>query len=203
MKSFLSLILVIGLLFGGWMNRDKLSGLLGKAGATGDEASSNPELIASTPHPAREAQAQATAIYPALAVPNSAFNKKFVALYKDAQSADPALLSRPDWPLQLAERAVVSLGGAPLPRSKPAASGTQARAGKQVVIYTTSHCPYCKQAKQYLTQKGIPFREVDIEMSLSGDAEYRRLGGNGVPLIMVGDKRLDGFDARELDRLLL
>jgi len=62
-------------------------------------------------------------------------NQKFVALYKESQATDPALLSRPDRPLTLAERAVVSLGGAPRPRNLTAASGMQARAGKQVVIY--------------------------------------------------------------------
>lgn len=210
MKGFLSLIIIIGGLTAGWLNRDKLSDLLAKHNApsaedssTEDSASPAAHRSAATPHPAREAQAQATALYPGLTIPNSALNQKFVALYKESQATNPALLSRPDWPLTLAEKAVVSLGGAPRPRNTTAAAGTQSRAGKKVVIYTTSHCPYCKQAKQYLTQKGIPYREVDVETSLSGKEDFRRLGGNGVPLIMVGDKKVDGFDPKELDRLLL
>jgi glutaredoxin len=219
MKNVLSLILVIGLLTAGWINRDKLSGLTAKSGPTVEEEAPSTQdspvapaqRSTATPHPAREAQAQATALYPGLALPNSALNKKFVALYKESQSTDPDLLSRPDWPLQLADRAVVSLGGAPMPRNSAAAPATPrnsaaapaiTRWGKQVVIYTTSHCPYCKQAKQYFTEKGVPFWEFDLETS-PGKEAYRKLGGKGTPLIMVGGTKVAGFEAEEMDRLLL
>jgi glutaredoxin-like YruB-family protein len=89
---------------------------------------------------------------------------------------------------------VISLSSPPV--------GVAVRAAKQVVVYTTSHCPYCVKAKQYLTQKGVPYREIDIERSSAGEAAYRQLGGNGVPLIMVGNTKVEGFDAKALDRLL-
>jgi glutaredoxin-like YruB-family protein len=207
MKPLVSLILATGLLVAGWMNRDKLGGLWAQAGPTLEQATSSLGLRGvPTPHPARTAQAQALAIYPGLARADSELNRKFVAFYKQAQVSDPALLAQSDWPLQLAERAVVSLGAAPLARSTPversAAASLPQRAAKQVVVYTTSHCPYCVKAKQYLTQKGVRYREVDIERSITGKDEYRRLGGNGVPLIMVGNKKVDGFDPDQLDRLL-
>jgi glutaredoxin len=202
-KSFLSLIIVVGLLAAGWVNQEKLSGLLTKLSAptedAAEESSATSQRVAATPHPAREAQAKATSLYPGIAVPNSAMNKKFVELYKDAQASNPALLSRPDWPLQLADRAIVSLGGKPLPRTATA----PARAAKQVVIFTTAECPYCKQAKQYFAHKGIPYREINIDMPGTGAQEYRKYGGTGsVPLIVVGDKTVHGFSAEELDRLL-
>jgi glutaredoxin len=209
MKSVLSLVLIVGLVIAGWINRERISGLWAKTDATADESSSDGDASragsqrnAATPHPAREAQAQAMRLYPGLGRANSALNLKFVALYKEAQSTNPGLLARADWPLELADRAATSLGGAPMPRSAVAA-GTQTQQVKQVVVYTTSHCPYCKQAKQYLVQKGVKFREVDVETSLEGQEAYRRLGANGVPIIMVGDKKVDGFNASELDRLLL
>jgi glutaredoxin len=221
MKGFLSVLIIVGGLTAGWLNRDKISNFFHKPDAAevadsdspaadapkpaaAAPVSAAPRGPAAAPNPAREAQAKATAIYPGLAVPNSALNQKFVALYKEAQASDPALLSRDDWPLTLAERSMVALGGSPLPRNTVAAAANpQARSMKQVVIYTTSHCPYCKQAKQYFAQKGIPYREVDVETSLTGKEAFRKLGGNGVPLIMVGDKKVDGFNAQELDRLLL
>jgi glutaredoxin-like YruB-family protein len=202
MKNLVSLILVIGLVVAGWMNRDKFGGLWTQASTTLAEASSNlglPNVARATPHPAREAQARATALYPGLARANSALNRKFIALYKEAQSTDPALLSDPEWPLRLAERAIVSLGGAP----RAAPSAAVVRASQPVVVYTTSHCPYCTKAKQYLMQKGIRFREIDIEQSSMGKEAYRKLGGSGVPLIMVGNTKVQGFDRNQLDRLLL
>lgn len=221
MKGFLSVLIIAGGLAAGWLNRDRIGNFFHKPDAAQVADSDSPATDASapaspavapkaargpvgTPNPAREAQAKATAIYPGLAVPNSALNQKFVVLYKEAQTKDPALLTQADWPLTIAERAMVSLGGAPLPRNTvAAASVAQSRTMKQVVIYTTSHCPYCKQAKQYFAQKGIRYREIDVETSMSGKEAFRKLGGNGVPLIMVGDKKVDGFNAQELDRLLL
>ncbi len=206
MKNFVRLIVLVGLLIAGWTYRDRLRGLTGQPGPTEEEDSSTLEVPAgatqrgaATPHPAREAQARAAAAYPGLKLPNSALNKKFVALYKESQAMDPALLSRPDWPLQLAERAVVSLGGAALPRSTPSA---QARTDKQVVMYSTSYCPACKKAKEYMRKNNIPFREIDVETSLSGKAAFDKLGGDGVPLIIVGEKRMTGFSARELEHML-
>lgn len=73
---------------------------------------------------------------------------------------------------------------------------------KKVVMYTTSHCPACKAAKQYFAQKGVSYDEIDVETSRSGYEEFRKLGGQGVPLIMVGDKRLEGFNPTALDAML-
>jgi len=44
--------------------------------------------------------------------------------------------------------------------------------------------------------------EHDIEKSAAGNAEYRRLGGRGVPLIVVGTEKMSGFSERGLDALL-
>lgn len=87
-------------------------------------------------------------------------------------------------------------------RSRSAAA-TRSGGGKQVVMYTTSHCPACKTAKQYLAQKGVSYQEIDVESSRDGMAAFQKLGGRGVPLIIVGDKKMEGFNSQELDRLLL
>src|SRR5688572_24482777 len=111
MKNVLSLLVIAAVLGAGWMNRDKIRALWSNDPTAPAEAAAPglpftaPAQVGVTPHPAREAQVQAKAIYPGLALPNSALNKKFLALYKEAQSSDTALLSRPDWPLQLADRA--------------------------------------------------------------------------------------------------
>lgn len=214
MKGLLYLVVILAAVYVTWTNREKYVHLFSPhktavvVDGDEDEAPSRDGAnagtapgAAATPHPAREAQAQATALYPGLSIANSGLNQKFVALYKEAQANNPALLSQPDWPLTLADRAAVALGGAPMPRNR-AAAAAPGRASKQVVIYTTSHCPYCIQAKQYFAKKGVAYREVDVETSAIGKQEFRRLGGNGVPLIMVNGTKVDGFDQKELDRLL-
>jgi glutaredoxin 3 len=73
---------------------------------------------------------------------------------------------------------------------------------KQVVMYTTATCPACVAAKQYLSRKGIPYEERDVERSPSAAAEFERLGGRAVPLIVVGNETMVGLDPRRLDEML-
>jgi len=73
----------------------------------------------------------------------------------------------------------------------------------KVRMFVTPSCTYCKKAKAYLRQRGTPFEELDVENSRSAKAEYDRLGGRGVPVILVGQKRMDGFDAGGLESLLV
>ena len=70
-----------------------------------------------------------------------------------------------------------------------------------VVMYSTSWCGYCRQARRYFKSKGIKYVERDIERSRLAKRAYDRLGGNGVPLIVVGENQMSGFSARKFDRL--
>jgi glutaredoxin len=157
-------------------------------------------LNAVAPNPAVEGRAQAALLYPELATPDSEVNKKFVALFNETQSSDPGLLSHPDWPLTLVERAVAATGGTVIPRNSAAA---QVKMGRQVVLFGTSHCHVCGAARAYLAKRGISYQEYDIETSPSAKETFRRLGGTGTPLILIGNKKLQGFEAKELDELIL
>lgn len=65
-------------------------------------------------------------------------------------------------------------------------------------LFVTQSCPYCNKAKAFLRKRGTPFEELDIEASASARAEYDRLGGRGVPVILLGQKRMDGYDQARL-----
>lgn len=64
-----------------------------------------------------------------------------------------------------------------------------------VTIYTTQWCGVCKRAKAFFKQNNVPFREWDVEKSDYGAAKFRQYGGNGVPLITVGNEKMMGFDS--------
>lgn len=127
MNKIIGLLLVVGLVAAAYVNREKIAALRGGSPEEAEVSEESGVEVAPpsppnlTPHPARESQAQATKLYPGLGIPGSPLNKKFLALHAEARSTDPALLARPDWPLTLAERAMVALGGVPLPRNAPAA----------------------------------------------------------------------------------
>lgn len=73
--------------------------------------------------------------------------------------------------------------------------------GHKVVMYSASWCGVCKRAKRYFQKQGIPFAEYDVEKSSKGKSEYRKLGARGVPVILVGNKRMDGFSVEGFEGL--
>jgi len=86
-----------------------------------------------------------------------------------------------------------------------AVEATQAEEAKtrrqRVVMYSTTWCGVCKKAKRYFKEKNIPFREYDVETSAKGKQDFARLGGRGVPIILVGDMRMNGFTRTRFERL--
>jgi len=70
---------------------------------------------------------------------------------------------------------------------------------KRVVMYSTSWCGYCRKAARHFRKNNIPFSERDIEKSASAAREYKKLNGRGVPVILIGKKRINGFDAKTFD----
>ncbi|MCB9996445.1 MAG: glutaredoxin 3 [Rhodospirillales bacterium] len=66
----------------------------------------------------------------------------------------------------------------------------------KVEIYTWSHCPYCKRAKELLRSKGVKYIEYDLD----GDEDARdkmaeRTGGpRSVPQIFINDRHYGGCD---------
>jgi glutaredoxin-like YruB-family protein len=71
----------------------------------------------------------------------------------------------------------------------------------KVVMYSTDWCTYCDKAKKYFTANDVPFVEYDIEKDSAARREYDRLGGRGVPVILVGNKRMNGFSVATFERM--
>jgi glutaredoxin len=63
-------------------------------------------------------------------------------------------------------------------------------------------CPYCARARAFFKRQGIQYAEHDIERDPGADAEYRSLGGRGIPFILVGEDVVRGFNEPQLRSLL-
>lgn len=64
-----------------------------------------------------------------------------------------------------------------------------------VEIYTTSWCPACKKAKRWLSQRGIAYKEYDVEKDPAAALRMNKLGGGGgVPFAVINEKTVLGFD---------
>jgi glutaredoxin len=81
-------------------------------------------------------------------------------------------------------------------------SDAPASSAGAVTILTTTWCGVCRRAKAWLAEKGIAYTELDVEKSDAGKSEYRRLGGAGVPIILVGQQRMNGFSPERLEQML-
>jgi len=72
----------------------------------------------------------------------------------------------------------------------------------QVFMYATSWCGYCKKSREFFARHGIVYTEYDVERDEAAWRENKRLGGGGVPMIVVGDDVVAGFNPQRLTQLL-
>ena len=75
-------------------------------------------------------------------------------------------------------------------------------AAPRITLYSSRQCPACRQARDYLRQRGLQFQELDVSKNLRAQKALARLGSRSVPVILIGDTRVDGFDRKRLDRVL-
>jgi glutaredoxin len=59
-----------------------------------------------------------------------------------------------------------------------------------VTMYTTHGCPDCRRAKYFLQQRGVEYREVNIEENEHAEAIVLKAnnGKRRVPTLQVGDR---------------
>lgn len=74
----------------------------------------------------------------------------------------------------------------------------------EVVLYTTQSCPYCRRAVAYLDKIGQDYVNKNVESDEDARDEYLKLtsGRAGVPVIVVGEKWMQGWNQAKLDELL-
>ena len=66
---------------------------------------------------------------------------------------------------------------------------------KEVKIYTTTYCPYCKKAKVLFDQMDVSYQEINIEQDEKlRDELIAKYNWQTVPMIVIGDKFIGGFD---------
>jgi mycoredoxin len=75
-----------------------------------------------------------------------------------------------------------------------------------ITIYSTTWCPDCRRAKVFLKERGVAFREVDIEQDPSGEEIVVKAndGKRTVPTFDVGGRYFSSspFNAEQLAKEL-
>ena len=91
-------------------------------------------------------------------------------------------------------RPLLPLGAGPI--------ATASASQPEVSLYATEWCGYCKMTREFFAANGIRYTEYDIEKSSEALKQHRKLGGSGVPLIVVGDDVIKGWNEGALRQLL-
>ncbi|MBP7278420.1 MAG: glutaredoxin family protein [Sedimentibacter sp.] len=73
---------------------------------------------------------------------------------------------------------------------------------KKIKIYTGSSCSNCTAAKEYIKEKGYEYEEKNVSADSEAKKELITLGYMGVPVIMIDDEVVVGFNKSKLDEIL-
>jgi len=71
------------------------------------------------------------------------------------------------------------------------------------VIFSTPTCSWCRRAKRYFRERGVSFKEINIERNPDAARDIaRKTGQTGVPVIKIGGAWIVGFDKERVEREL-
>ena len=74
---------------------------------------------------------------------------------------------------------------------------------KKVTIYTTLSCGYCKMAKEFFKENNVNYSEKDVGSDPTALQEMiAKSKQMGVPVIVVEEEIVIGFDKSKLKELL-
>ncbi len=73
---------------------------------------------------------------------------------------------------------------------------------KKVVMFVTANCGWCKRAKAYFQKSNVQYIAYDIQKSKDAYRKFKALGGRGVPLILIGDQKIVGFNKQAINEAM-
>ena len=74
---------------------------------------------------------------------------------------------------------------------------------KSVKIYSTSTCPYCTMAKDFLKKNNTHFQEMNVGIDQAAAKEMTDKSGQmGVPVLDIDGTIIVGFDKDAISRAL-
>ena len=72
----------------------------------------------------------------------------------------------------------------------------------KVVVYSSDTCPYCTLAKEFLSKNEVEFTEKNVSKDTEARKELMKMGHMGVPVILVDEHEIVGFDEPKLRSLI-
>ena len=74
---------------------------------------------------------------------------------------------------------------------------------KNITLYSTPACPFCKMARGYFEEYGIEYKDIDVSQSEEAQKEMiEKSGTMSVPVIDIDGKIITGFNEEEIKKAL-
>jgi glutaredoxin-like YruB-family protein len=74
---------------------------------------------------------------------------------------------------------------------------------KNVTIYSTPTCHFCQMAKDFFKENDVAYTEYDVASDTAKRQEMiEKSEQMGVPVIIIGDELIRGFDKPKISELL-
>ncbi|MDE2031066.1 MAG: glutaredoxin family protein [Patescibacteria group bacterium] len=73
----------------------------------------------------------------------------------------------------------------------------------KVTIYSTPTCHFCHMAKDFFKEKNVDFQDFNVATDMEKRQEMiTKSGQMGVPVILIGDQLIVGFNKPKISELL-
>jgi glutaredoxin len=82
-------------------------------------------------------------------------------------------------------------------------SAHYALARSPVVLYGSRSCLFCQQVRDYFAAKKVPFADLMVDSPGPAASHFAKLDQTAVPVILIGNRMIRGFDASTIDEALL
>ncbi|PIS29718.1 MAG: NrdH-redoxin [Candidatus Marinimicrobia bacterium CG08_land_8_20_14_0_20_45_22] len=72
----------------------------------------------------------------------------------------------------------------------------------KIIVFTSPTCSWCNAVKRYLRENHMSFRDVDVSRDAEAARDLARSGHRGVPVVLINNRPVVGFNKPEINRLL-
>jgi glutaredoxin len=74
--------------------------------------------------------------------------------------------------------------------------------GKQVIVYHQTGCPACHEVMEYLTERGVPFTQKNIQEDRAALQEMIQMRCSMTPVVLIEGVPIEGFDRARIEAAL-
>ena len=72
----------------------------------------------------------------------------------------------------------------------------------EIIVYSGIHCAPCDAVKAFLKENGFDYSEKNVNKDKEARQEMRAMGMISIPVTVIGDHKIQGFDRPALQAAL-